>query len=110
MIADGDPHIWALVIGFLAVMNWLMGARSVLGHRLLLRNEISFRIFRWAGLCLFVTAWILRMRLEWEPFVWFAYAGAGMMLIGTAKSSEKTKPAEQAGADQPATAPESKAE
>ncbi|MFT4547588.1 MAG: hypothetical protein ACI9UA_003039 [Pseudoalteromonas tetraodonis] len=96
MIAEAPPQAFAFVIGFVAITNWIVGDRSILGRRLLLRDETSFRLFRHVGLGLFVAAMSLSTIPEWHPLIWlFAYAGASLMLIGTAKKYENKKSTEQ---------------
>jgi len=51
----------------------------------LLRDRMTFRLFRYVGPGVFVLAWVLSTRLGWKPFDLAAFAGAVVMLFGTAR-------------------------
>lgn len=91
MADDGNFQHWALFLAIVAGINWLSGDRSIFGRQLLLRRTLSFRLLRFVGLGIFAVAWGLTFFLETKPFGLLALLGAGLMLFGTAKRSEKLK-------------------
>ena len=78
----------ALILGVIAVFNWVAGDRSFMRRELLLRRGSLWEVARWIGIVLWMIPILIAPR-ENDVLAYSTITGAILLLFGTARIKSK---------------------